>query len=229
MPQKWPPSTASDPVSQACRPNKSAGSATSDPNQYQERTSRAECTRAQWAVSSRTRGHPREPPGTQHGCPRAGPTSVEATFAALRPGEAAGVRVGDIDFLRKTLEVARQVHCLSGGVVDVRAPKYGSERVIHLAHSLVDLLAEYVASNCTCARAYRRPCKTVTSSASATGPSATKSGLSSTGVFVCSPMELGRDDLPTFAKPFGRPSRGRLVLGTGGTASVVLSRQRKDE
>ena len=73
-------------------------------------------------------------------------------FAGLRLGEAAGVRVGDIDFLRKSLTVARQVQRLNGGVVDVRAPKYGSERVIHLADSLVDLLAEYVASTGTGAR-----------------------------------------------------------------------------
>ncbi len=30
-------------------------------------------------------------------------------FAGLRPSEAAGVQVGDVDFLRRTLNVSRQV------------------------------------------------------------------------------------------------------------------------
>src|SRR5680860_698709 len=50
-------------------------------------------------------------------------------FAGLRLGEAAGVQLGDVDFLRKSLKVSRQVQRVNGGAIDVRAPKYGSERV----------------------------------------------------------------------------------------------------
>ncbi len=49
-------------------------------------------------------------------------------FAGLRLGEAAGVRIDDIDFLCKTLTVSRQVQRAGGSSVDIRAPKYGSER-----------------------------------------------------------------------------------------------------
>src|SRR3954447_18170115 len=69
-------------------------------------------------------------------------------FAGLRLGEAAAVRVGDVDFLRRTLTVARQVQRAPGGTIELRAPKYGSERQIYLAPSLVDLLAEHVAAYC---------------------------------------------------------------------------------
>jgi integrase len=69
-------------------------------------------------------------------------------FAGLRLGEAAAVRVGDVDFLRRTLTVARQVQRASGGAIELRAPKYGSERQVYLAPSLVDLLAGHVAAHC---------------------------------------------------------------------------------
>lgn len=65
-------------------------------------------------------------------------------FAGLRLGEAAGVQLGDIDFLRKTLKVTRQVQRIDGGAVTIRPPKYGSERVVYLADSLIDILAEHV-------------------------------------------------------------------------------------
>ena len=67
-------------------------------------------------------------------------------FAGLRLGEAAAVQVGDINFLRKSLTVQRQVQRVNGGSVDIRSPKYGSERTVYLADSLVDLLAQHVAS-----------------------------------------------------------------------------------
>lgn len=67
-------------------------------------------------------------------------------FAGLRLGEAAGVQLGDVDFLRKTLKVSRQVQRLNGGEIDVRAPKYGSERVVYLADGLVNVLAKHIAN-----------------------------------------------------------------------------------
>lgn len=70
-------------------------------------------------------------------------------FAGLRLGEAAGVQLGDIDFLRRSLSVTRQVQRVNGGAIDVRAPKYGSERVVYLADSLVSVLAEHVSAHGT--------------------------------------------------------------------------------
>lgn len=67
------------------------------------------------------------------------------SFAGLRLGEAAAVQAGDINFLRKSLSVNRQVQRVPGGAVDLRAPKYGSERAVYLADSLVELLAQHIA------------------------------------------------------------------------------------
>ncbi len=67
-------------------------------------------------------------------------------FAGLRLGEAAGLRVEDVDFLRRTLTVTRQVQRAGRGQVEVRPPKYGSERVVFLAPGLVDMLAAHVAA-----------------------------------------------------------------------------------
>lgn len=64
-------------------------------------------------------------------------------FAGLRMGEAAGVQVGDVDFLRRQLTVSRQLQ-RDGREVAVRAPKYGSERVVYLPEELVTMLAEHV-------------------------------------------------------------------------------------
>ena len=67
-----------------------------------------------------------------------------AAFAGLLLGEAAGVQVGDIDFLRRTLDVRRQVQRAGVGTVEIRAPKYGSERVVYLADGLLELLSEHI-------------------------------------------------------------------------------------
>lgn len=77
-------------------------------------------------------------------------------FAGLRLGEAAGVQAGEVNFPRKSLTVSRQVQRVNGGTVDVRAPKYGSERTIYLADTLVDLLAQHAATHGTAAVALRR-------------------------------------------------------------------------
>ena len=65
-------------------------------------------------------------------------------FAGLRLGEAAAVQVNDVDFLRRTLSVSRQVQRENGGRVEIRAPKYGSERTVYLAEALVKILARHV-------------------------------------------------------------------------------------
>lgn len=64
-------------------------------------------------------------------------------FAGLRMGEAAGVRVGDIDFLRRQLTVTRQLQ-RNGRDVAVVPPKYGSERVVHLPDGLVTMLSQHI-------------------------------------------------------------------------------------
>lgn len=65
-------------------------------------------------------------------------------FAGLRRGEAAAVKLDDVDFLRRTLSVSRQVQRAEGRGVEVRAPKYGSERVVYLPDGLLEMLAAHV-------------------------------------------------------------------------------------
>jgi integrase len=65
-------------------------------------------------------------------------------FAGLRLGEAAAVQVSDIDFLRRKLNLTRQVQRVSAGEIEIKAPKYGSERVVHLPDELVAMLAHHV-------------------------------------------------------------------------------------
>lgn len=71
-----------------------------------------------------------------------------AAFAGLRLGEAAALQVGDVDYLRKTMAATRQVQRAGGGEIEVRPPRYGSERVVFLADELVELLSRHVASHC---------------------------------------------------------------------------------
>jgi len=66
-------------------------------------------------------------------------------FAGLRLGEAAALRVDDIDFLRRQVDVSRQVQRLNGGAVDIRLPKYNSERTVHIPDALIEMLAQHVA------------------------------------------------------------------------------------
>jgi integrase len=68
-------------------------------------------------------------------------------FAGLRLGEAAALQAADIDFLRRTIHVRRQVQRVNGGGVDVRAPKYESERVVFVPEALTDLLAGHIAAD----------------------------------------------------------------------------------
>ncbi|GLY63709.1 tyrosine-type recombinase/integrase [Amycolatopsis taiwanensis] len=80
----------------------------------------------------------------QAGGDRFGVFVALCAFAGLRLGEAAAVQVGDIDFLRRTLHVRRQVQLVDKTRVDIRAPKYGSERDVYLPAELVTMLAEQV-------------------------------------------------------------------------------------
>ncbi|MEV0945611.1 site-specific integrase [Rhodococcus sp. NPDC049939] len=66
-------------------------------------------------------------------------------FAGLRLGEAAALQVGDIDFLRREVHVERQVQRANGHEVEIRAPKYGSERVIPAPDGLLELVSLHIA------------------------------------------------------------------------------------
>ncbi len=65
-------------------------------------------------------------------------------FAGLRLGEAAALQFSDVDFLRRQLHVSRQVQRLDGGALDIRLPKYGSERVVPLPDDLLTILSAHV-------------------------------------------------------------------------------------
>ena len=67
-------------------------------------------------------------------------------FAGLRLGEASALRVSDVDFLRRTISVARQVQG-SGAAAEIRPPKYGSERTVYAPAGLISMLAEHVAEH----------------------------------------------------------------------------------
>jgi integrase len=65
-------------------------------------------------------------------------------FGGLRLGEAGGLRVSDIGFMRREVHIRRQVQVINGGGVDIRPPKFGSERTVHLPQDLVAILSEQV-------------------------------------------------------------------------------------
>lgn len=65
-------------------------------------------------------------------------------FAGLRLGEAAAVQVGDFDLAERQLFVRRQVQRANGHQIEVRAPKYGSERVVYLAEGLVTIVRAHI-------------------------------------------------------------------------------------
>jgi integrase len=69
-------------------------------------------------------------------------------FAGLRQGEAAAVKLDDIDFLRRRLTLSRQVQRVAGAAPgarrEFRPPKYGSERIVLLPEGLVTILSEHV-------------------------------------------------------------------------------------
>jgi integrase len=62
-------------------------------------------------------------------------------FAGLRLGETAAIQVPDIDFLRKQLHVRRRVQRAAKARLEIRPPKYGSERTVFVADELLEILA----------------------------------------------------------------------------------------
>jgi len=67
-------------------------------------------------------------------------------FAGLRLGEAAGLQVGDVDFLRRRLCVRRQVQGQVRTKAQVLAPKAGSERDVAIPESLAEFVAQHVST-----------------------------------------------------------------------------------
>jgi len=65
-------------------------------------------------------------------------------FGGLRLGEAAALKVSDVDFIRKLIRVDRQVQRANGKQVEIRPPKYGSNRTIYAPDGLIELLSEHV-------------------------------------------------------------------------------------
>lgn len=65
-------------------------------------------------------------------------------FAGLRLGEASAIKHSDVDFLRRTLDVRRQVQRRVGGPAELRGPKYGSERTVYLPESLTQLISAQI-------------------------------------------------------------------------------------
>ncbi len=74
------------------------------------------------------------------------PFIAVCAFAGLRLGEAAGMKLEDVDFLRRTITVSRQVQGSSTVTTSIVAPKAGSERVIYVPEGLTNLLAAHVAA-----------------------------------------------------------------------------------
>lgn len=65
-------------------------------------------------------------------------------FAGLRIGEVNGLQLGDVDFLRRSIHVRRQVQRRPPLPIEVRAPKYNSERVIYAPDGLLTMLSEHL-------------------------------------------------------------------------------------
>jgi integrase len=67
-------------------------------------------------------------------------------FAGLRRGEASALQAGDVDFLKRRISVARQVQRADGRTVEIRLPKYGSERDVYVPDELLQMLSQLIAS-----------------------------------------------------------------------------------
>ncbi|MGC5078146.1 tyrosine-type recombinase/integrase [Agrococcus sp. DT81.2] len=64
-------------------------------------------------------------------------------FAGLRLGEASGLQLGDIHFLKRQMHVARQIQRAGSGTIKITPPKHGSERHVFIADELVTMIARH--------------------------------------------------------------------------------------
>ncbi|WP_295034666.1 site-specific integrase [uncultured Microbacterium sp.] len=67
-------------------------------------------------------------------------------FAGLRLGEAAGLQLGDVNFLGRTISVRRQVQGSTNSNVKVVPPKFGSIRTVSVPDELMTSLSAHVAT-----------------------------------------------------------------------------------
>ena len=65
-------------------------------------------------------------------------------FAGLRLGEAAGLQLGDVDFLRRTMSIQRQIQGQVNAKTVAVSPKYESVRTVYLPDDLVRVLAAHL-------------------------------------------------------------------------------------
>lgn len=72
------------------------------------------------------------------------PMVALGAFAGLRIGEANGLQAGDVDFMRRTIHVRRQVQRRPPGPVEVRPPKYGSTRTVYAPDGLLQILSRHL-------------------------------------------------------------------------------------
>lgn len=80
----------------------------------------------------------------QHAPERFSAFVAVCAFGGLRLGEAAGLKVSDVDFMRREIHVERQAQLVNGGGVDIRPPKFGSERRVYAPDALITILSEHV-------------------------------------------------------------------------------------
>lgn len=65
-------------------------------------------------------------------------------FAGLRLGEAAGLQLGDVDFVRRTMSIQRQIQGQVNTKTVQTSPKYESARTVYLPDDLVKVIAAHV-------------------------------------------------------------------------------------
>lgn len=70
--------------------------------------------------------------------------SSPCAFAGLHLGEAAGLQLGDVDFLRRTLSIQRQIQGQVNSKTIEVSPKYESARTVFLPDDLVRVLAAHL-------------------------------------------------------------------------------------
>ncbi|MCK3768550.1 site-specific integrase [Microbacterium aerolatum] len=73
------------------------------------------------------------------------PFVAVCVFAGLRLGEAAGLQLGDVNFLKRTIRVERQVQGSTIGSTEIVPPKAGSERDVFIPDELAKVLSAHVA------------------------------------------------------------------------------------